>query len=87
MGAPQASGDLLQHNCLDLGFRSSEPGWPFRDGEKEYLLAVKGNLTANNGETLVRPTRDGHSITRVDNFYIQQGLAFGQLVTSLDEYN
>jgi DNA-binding transcriptional LysR family regulator len=87
MGTPQTPADLLRHNCLDFGFRRSEPGWPFRDGERQYLLPVKGNMTTNNGETLVQLARDGHGITRVGNFHIQEELASGRLVTLLDEYN
>ncbi len=86
-GVPQEPADLARHNCLDFGFRRAEPGWPFRDGERDYLMAVTGNMTANNGETLVQLALDGHGITRVGNFHIAEELASGQLVALLDAYN
>lgn len=86
-GTPHHPHDLHDHNCLDFNFRRVEPGWPFREGEKDYLLAVSGNMTANNGETLVQLAMAGHGITRVGNFHIGPELASGQLVTLLDDYN
>lgn len=91
-GTPRTPADLAAHNCLNFSFRRIEAGWPFRDrdrgdGDREYLLPVSGNMYANNGETLVQLARDGHGITRVGNFHIQEELADGRLVSILDAYN
>lgn len=86
-GAPRTPRDLANHNCLDFNFRRSEPGWPFREAGEDYVLAVDGNLTANNGETLVQLALDGVGITRVGNFHIGEELASGQLVPLLETYN
>lgn len=87
LGIPKTPEDLAEHNCLDFGFRRLEPGWPFRKDGVDYLLPVQGNMTANNGDTLVQLAREGHGITRVGDFHIQEELADGRLVSLLDEYN
>lgn len=86
-GTPRIPSDLMEHNCLNFSFRRLEPGWPFREAGRDYVLPVIGNMNANNGETLVQLARDGHGITRVGNFHIQEELADGRLVSLLDHYN
>ena len=86
-GTPQVPADLAQHNCLDFSFRRIEPGWPFREDGRDYMLSVKGNITANNGETLVQLATQGLGITRVGNFHIGEALARGELVPLLEAFN
>ena len=86
-GEPQTPADLAKHNCLDFNFRRIEPGWPFRQNGENFMLAVRGNVIANNGETLVELAQQGIGITRVGRFHVQQALASGQLVALLEDYN
>ncbi|MCW5688758.1 MAG: LysR family transcriptional regulator [Pseudolabrys sp.] len=86
-GIPQRPSDLARHNCLDFSFRRIEPGWPFREDGRDYILPVSGNITANNGETLVQLALDGLGITRVGNFHIDDMLADGHLVPLLEDFN
>ena len=79
--------DLARHNCLDFNFRRAEPGWPFREEGRDYLLAVSGSMSANNGETLVQLALGGMGITRVGRFHIADELASGRLVPLLERYN
>lgn len=86
-GTPRTPADLTDHNCLDFNFRRAEPGWPFREDGRDYILGVSGNLTANNGETLVELVRNGVGITRVGNFHIEEDIAAGRLIALLEPYN
>lgn len=86
-GTPQTPAELARHNCLDFNFRRLESGWPFREDGRDYVLAVSGNMTANNGETLVQLALDGIGITRVGNFHIGDDLAAGRLLPLLGAYN
>ena len=86
-GTPRRPSDLAGHNCLDFNFRRSEPGWPFREDGRDYLLAVGGSVAANNGETLVQLALRGVGITRVGNFHITEDLAAGRLVPLLEDFN
>lgn len=86
-GVPRVPADLARHNCLDFSFRRIEPGWPFREDGRNHLMRVSGNMTANNGETLVQLALQGVGITRVGNFHVDDEIAAGRLVPLLEEYN
>ncbi len=86
-GTPQAPEDLHGHNCLNFNFRRAEPTWPFRDGAREYSLPVRGNIEANNGETLGQLAAAGVGIARVGAFSIADEIASGQVVPILEDYN
>lgn len=86
-GTPRAPHDLAGHNCLDFSFRRAEPGWPFREGDRDYLLPVSGNITSNNGEALVQLAKDGRGITRVGEFHVREEIADGRLVPVLERFN
>ncbi|MCW5692450.1 MAG: LysR family transcriptional regulator [Pseudolabrys sp.] len=86
-GTPRTPADLAGHNCLDFSFRRIEPGWPFRENSRDFILPVSGNITANNGETLVQLALDGLGITRVGNFHIEDMLADGRLMPLLEDFN
>ena len=86
-GTPQGPEDLHRHNCLNCTFRRVEPVWPFlRDG-REFALTVKGNIEANNGETLGQLAAIGVGIARVGAFSVAQEIADGTLVPILEEFN
>lgn len=86
-GTPAVPADLANHNCLAFSFRRIETGWPFREGGRDIMLPVKGNITANNGETLVQLAEQGVGITRVGNFNIPDALSSGRLVPLLEDFN
>ena len=86
-GTPRVPEDLHAHNCLNFNFRRAEPVWPFRDGARDYALAVRGNIEANNGETLGQLAAMGVGIARVGTFSVAEEMARGALVPILEEYN
>lgn len=86
-GTPTIPEDLHDHNCLNFNFRRAEPVWPFvRDGQ-EFALSVKGNVEANNGETLGQLAIDGVGVTRVGAFSLVEDVAAGRLVPLLEDFN
>lgn len=86
-GVPRVPEDLHDHNCLNFNFRRAEPIWPFvRDG-REYALTVRGNIEANNGETLGQLAADGVGVTRVGAFSVLEDIEAGRLVPLLEEFN
>ena len=86
-GTPRVPEDLHAHNCLNFNFRRAEPVWPFRDGARDYALAVRGNIEANNGETLGQLAAMGVGIARVGTFSVAGEMARGALIPILEEYN
>lgn len=86
-GTPHVPEDLHSHNCLNFNFRRAEPIWPFRKEGQEYALSVKGNMEANNGETLGQLATAGVGITRVGAFSVANEIADGKLVPLLEDFN
>jgi len=86
-GTPREPQELHQHNCLNFNFRRAEPIWPFRRDGVDFSLCVKGNIEANNGETLGQLAAIGIGIARVGAFSVAQEIASGQLVPILEAFN
>jgi DNA-binding transcriptional LysR family regulator len=86
-GTPRAPEDLHEHNCLNFNFRRVEPTWPFRRDGHDFSLSVKGDIEANNGDTLGQLAVHGVGITRVGAFSVATEIANGQLVPLLEEFN
>jgi DNA-binding transcriptional LysR family regulator len=86
-GTPQVPEDLHRHNCLNFNFRRAEPVWPFRVDGEDFTLSVKGNIEANNGETLGQLAAIGVGIARVGAFSVVEDVAEGRLVRILESYN
>lgn len=86
-GTPGVPEDLLGHNCLNFNFRRAEPVWPFRRDGEDFALSVRGNIEANNGETLGQLAAAGVGIARVGAFSVVDEIARGDLLPILEDYN
>lgn len=86
-GLPVVPEDLHGHNCLSFNFRRAEPIWPFRQNGHDYALSVRGNIEANNGETLGQLAAAGVGIARVGVFSVADEIATGRLVPLLEDFN
>lgn len=86
-GTPQVPQDLMRHNCLNFNFKRGGPGWPFRDGDRDYVLSVGGNIATNNSETLVQLVLEGAGIARLGCFHVNADIAAGRLVALLEPFN
>ena len=86
-GMPMRPEDLHRHNCLNFNFRRVEPVWPFRVEGRDVTLLVKGNIEANNGETLGQLAAAGVGIARVGAFSVVDDIAAGRLIAVLDDFN
>ena len=86
-GTPRTPEDLHGHNCLNFNFRRAEPTWPFRRDGQDFALSVKGDIEANNGETLGQLAAFGVGITRVGAFSVAKELESGALIPLLEAFN
>ncbi|MCK8455594.1 LysR substrate-binding domain-containing protein [Sphingomonas faeni] len=86
-GTPMRAEDLHAHNCLNFNFRRVEPVWPFRVEGRDVTLSVKGNIEANNGETLGQLAAAGVGIARVGAFSVVDDIAAGRLIAVLEDLN
>src|SRR3546814_7721736 len=61
-GTPQRPEDLHDHNCLNFNFRRAEPVWPFRDGDIEFALSVRGNRSEEHTSELQSLMRISYAV-------------------------
>ena len=90
-GTPHSLSELSKHNCL-LGTRDY---WHFiedgkidsgKNADKEKNLRVSGSVQYNSGHSLVDAALKGLGIVQLPDYYVQQYLASGDLVSLLDDY-
>lgn len=86
-GVPQQVTDLAQHNCIVLRqYESDYSLWRFTRAGKEYVQKVSGDLSSNDGETVVNYARDGHGIILRSKWDIKTDLSQGALIPVLTDY-
>ncbi|WP_440463879.1 LysR family transcriptional regulator [Psychrobacter sp. ASPA161_6] len=90
-GTPHSLSELSKHNCL-LGTRDY---WHFiedgkidsgKNADKEKNLRVSGSVQYNSGHSLVDAALKGLGIVQLPDYYVQQYLSSGELVSLLDDY-
>jgi DNA-binding transcriptional LysR family regulator len=82
-GVPSRPEDLAKHNCLTLPGVAGQAEWPFRADDGARLVAVKGNLTANNAETLYELALQGLGLIRLSDLIVGPAIRSGRLVPVL----
>ena len=87
-GTPAKAADLLHHNCISISGAPQLRRWPFdvdgrgRTDNVEYI-DVKGNVSANNAETLLQLAATGVGIIRLTDVIVGDGIRAGWLVPVL----
>lgn len=86
-GRPAQPSDLAGHNCLTYTYLASGNDWRMTgpDGQ-EHVVAVSGNLAANNGEALLEAALDGLGIVLLPTWMCGPELQAGQLEEVLSDY-
>lgn len=87
-GKPKTPDDLAKHNCIAFVHPQLNQ-WPFRDPRTgaDKTVQVRGNVAANNGETVLQMALLGVGIARLSEFSIGHAIKAGQLVPLLQEYD
>ncbi|MEH6449734.1 MAG: LysR family transcriptional regulator [Oleispira sp.] len=81
-GIPHSLSELSQHSCL-LGTLDY---WHFKEAGKEKNIRVKGRIRYNSGYGLVDAALKGLGIVQLPDYYVQDHIASGELITLLDKY-
>ncbi|TWX57644.1 LysR family transcriptional regulator [Colwellia hornerae] len=81
-GVPHSLSELNKHSCL-LGTLDY---WHFRESGREKSIRVTGRLRYNNGYSLMDAALKGLGIVQLPDYYVQQHIESGELVTLLDNY-
>ena len=81
-GTPQSPAELNSHNCL-LG---TVDHWHFFEKGATKDFRVSGRLRYNSGYALVDAALKSLGIVQLPDFYVQQHLDDGTLISILDDY-
>jgi DNA-binding transcriptional LysR family regulator len=86
-GVPASPRDLREQACLGYAYHASGETWHFTDaaGAAESV-AVKGPLTATNGDALLPALDAGLGIALLPDFLVWEAVRDGRLVTVLNEW-
>ncbi|MNH09015.1 HTH-type transcriptional regulator DmlR [compost metagenome] len=87
-GLPDHPRSLLEHDCINFRHATGQiERWAFAKGDEKFELQVRGRLTLNNSEVLVRSALDGLGIAYMINGYIEPFLAEGRLIRVLEDWS
>jgi DNA-binding transcriptional LysR family regulator len=81
-GIPHSLSELNKHNCL----QGSLDYWHFVDDGKERNIRIRGRLSYNSGYSLTDAALKGLGIVQLPDYYVQQYIESGELITILDNY-
>lgn len=81
-GIPHTLSELTKHNCL-LG---TIDYWRFNESGKERNLRVNGRLRYNSGPGLVNAALKGLGIVQLPDYYVENYLQTGELISFLDNF-
>ena len=84
-GIPRSPLDLLHHNCLSISAAPQLRRWPFTTRNGIETVEVKGNVSANNAETLLQLAATGVGIIRLADVIVSDGIRAGWLTPILTE--
>src|SRR6266511_1788235 len=84
-GTPTTPEELTAHNCLTLAGIPGQAEWPFRGPSGPRLVAVKGNVTVNNAETLYELALLGLGVIRLSDIIVGPAIRSGRLVPVLTD--
>lgn len=81
-GEPHSLSELGRHNCL--------PGtldyWRFQEGGRARNIKVSGSIRCNSGRALVDAALKGIGIVQLPDYYVEEHLGVGRLVSLLEHY-
>lgn len=85
-GTPRHPQELLKFNCLNLASSGAPSGWLFNIQGEPVQIRVRGNLSCNDGSSILDWVLDDGGLAWRSKWEVQQHLASGKLVTVLDEF-
>lgn len=81
-GEPHSLSELGRHNCL--------PGtleyWRFQERKRPRNIKVDGSIRCNSGRALVDAALKGIGIVQLPDYYVEEHLEAGRLVSLLEHY-
>ncbi|MGH8389821.1 MAG: LysR family transcriptional regulator [Pseudomonas sp.] len=85
-GMPETPQDLIKHNCLRFSGLASFPQWRLHRGNELQAVSPKGNLTANDSESLLAAARADAGILGAGDWLMSRDIAAGKLLHVLPDW-
>jgi DNA-binding transcriptional LysR family regulator len=84
-GRPVRPADLAQHSCLTLSRNPGATTWPFRHRGELVQIDVKGTVSADSADMLLKLAIEGAGILRISEHVVAEAIAKGQLEPLLQD--
>ncbi|MDX8479444.1 LysR family transcriptional regulator [Mesorhizobium sp. VK24D] len=86
---PRHPQDLHQHRCINFQWPSGGNiyRWEFSRGKRSLEIAVKGSLTVNDTELMLRAALDGAGVAYMIDYQVQPWIEKGRLVRFLESWS
>ncbi|MFV0933036.1 MULTISPECIES: LysR family transcriptional regulator [Pseudomonas] len=85
-GMPETPQDLIRHNCLRFSGLASFPQWRLHRGNELQTVSPKGNLTANDSESLLAAACADAGILGAGDWLMSRDVAAGGLLQVLPDW-
>jgi DNA-binding transcriptional LysR family regulator len=72
-GRPREPQDLREHNCL-ANLSTGPKDWPFQSGSRHLFVGVKGMISCNSNDVLIRMALQGYGIVRAPRYAVRAEL-------------
>jgi LysR family transcriptional regulator, regulator for bpeEF and oprC len=84
---PKTPNDIAAHNCLRFVGPSGRPrDWTFQDGNGTFRVKTEGNVTIDNGPSLLRAAEAGMGLVQALDFMAQTAVRDARLVEVLSAH-
>jgi DNA-binding transcriptional LysR family regulator len=86
-GTPERPSDLANHNCLHFSEAAWDSrAWHFMQGEADQAVAISGNLTVNNVDSLRLAALLGQGLISLPHFMVYDEVKSGRLLPVLTKF-
>ena len=85
-GMPENPQDLIKHNCLRFSGLATFPQWRLHRGNELQTVLPKGNLTANDSESLLAAACADAGILGAGEWLMSRDIATGNLLHVLPDW-
>ena len=85
-GMPETPQDLIKHNCLRFSGLATFPQWRLHRGNELQTVLPKGNLTANDSESLLAAACADAGILGAGEWLMSRDIATGNLLHVLPDW-
>jgi DNA-binding transcriptional LysR family regulator len=86
-GIPGRPEDLASHKCLAFRYMQPELEWVFHGAGEDHPVAIKGQMTVNNGSALLAAALAGAGMAMLPDYLAASDVQAGRLVRLFPEYD